>query len=87
MRGPVPVDPKIRQAAEWLAMTQLKESSRIRWFGFILFSFAAVGTVSFALTSSAWWWLGAAARFSCALCPLMPNHQRRRIEMLKLEGS
>jgi uncharacterized membrane protein (UPF0136 family) len=88
MRGPVPVDPKIRWAAEWLATTQLKASSRLRWLGFILFAFATVGNVSFALTSSPWWWLGAAAMLIfCALCLLMPIHLRRRIQMLRLETS
>ena len=88
MRGPVPADPKIRQTAEWLATTQLKESSRLRWFGFSLFAFATVGNVSFALSSSPWWWLGAAATLSFSgLCLLMPRHLRRRIEMLKHETS
>jgi hypothetical protein len=60
MRGPVPADPKIRQTAEWLATKQLNETERYRWIGLIMFVFLTVGNVSLALTTSPWWWLGAA---------------------------
>jgi len=88
MRGPVPTDPQVRQAAEWLAINQLKETSRFRWLGLILLVFLTMVSVAIALTSSLWWWLGAVAMFSmCALFLLMPIHLRRRIEMLKQETS
>jgi membrane protein YdbS with pleckstrin-like domain len=88
MRGPVPTDPEIRQAAQWLATNQLKESSRFRWLGLILLVFVTMVSVAIALTSSPWWWLGAVAMFSMfAFFLLMPIHLKRRIEMLKLETS
>jgi hypothetical protein len=68
MGGPVPADPHIRQAAEWLATNQLNESSRHRWLGLIFLVFVTVGIVVAALTSSPWWWLGAAAMFSLCAC-------------------
>jgi general stress protein CsbA len=88
MRGPIPTDPQVRQAAEWLAINQLKETSRFRWLGLILLVFLTMVSVAIALTSSLWWWLGAVAIFSMfAFFLLMPIHLRRRIEMLKQETS
>jgi len=87
MRGPVPTDPQVRQAAEWLAINQLKETSRFRWLVLILLVFLTMVSVAVALTSSLWW-LGAVAMFSMfAFFLLMPIHLRRRIEMLKQETS
>jgi uncharacterized protein YjeT (DUF2065 family) len=88
MRGPVPADPKIRRAAEWLATNQLNETSRYRWIGLIMFVFFTVASVAFALTWSSWWWLGAVAMFSlCAWFMVLPRHLRRRIELLKHDPS
>jgi hypothetical protein len=88
MRGSVPIDPEIRQAAEWLATNQLKEFSRFRWLVLILSVFLTVGSVAIALTSSAWWWLGVVAMFSMfAFFLVLPIHLNRRLEMLKLETS
>jgi hypothetical protein len=85
--GPVPLDPKIRQAAEWLATNELNELTRFRWVGLILFLFLTVSSVLFALTSP-WWWLSAAAiLFFFAFCLLRPSHLKRRIEILKLGAS
>jgi general stress protein CsbA len=88
MRGPVPADPRIRRAAEWLATNQLNETSRYRWIGLIMFVFFTVASIAFALTWSSWWWLGALAMFSLsAWFMVLPRHLRRRIELLKLETS
>lgn len=87
-RGPVPADPHIRQAAEWLATNQLNESSRHRWLSLIGIVFVIVGIVDAALTSSAWWWLGAAAMLSlCAWFLVWRIQLKRRIEMLKHDPS
>jgi Flp pilus assembly protein TadB len=88
MRGPVPADPRIRQAAEWLATKQLNETSRYRWIGLIMFVVLTMGSVVIALTSSPWWWLEAAAMFSMfAFFLVLPTHLKRRIEMLQHEPS
>ena len=88
MRGPVPADPRVRQAAEWLATTQLKASSRYRWIGLIIVAFYTVASVAFALTWSLWWWPVAVAAFSlCAWFIVLPRQLRRRIEMLKPDRS
>lgn len=88
MRGPLPTDPQIRQAAEWLATNQLNETSRFRWLGLIFLGFVTVVSVAIALTSSPWWWLGAVAMVSMfAFFLLMPIHLRRRLEMLRAETS
>jgi general stress protein CsbA len=88
MRGPVPVNPQIRKAAEWLATNQLNETSRFRWLGLSLLLLLTIASVAIALTSSLWWWLGTVAMFSMlALFLMMPIHLRRRIEMLRAETS
>jgi Flp pilus assembly protein TadB len=88
MRGPVPTDPQIRRAAQWLATNQLNETSRFRWLVVILLAFVTMVTVAIALTSSPWWWLLVVGMFSMfAFFLLMPIHLRRRIEMLKIETS
>jgi Flp pilus assembly protein TadB len=88
MRGPVPTDLRIRQAAQWLATNQLKETSRFRLLVLILLAFVAMVSVAIALTSTPWWWIWVVAIFSMfAFFLLMPIHLRRRIEMLKLEAS
>lgn len=87
-RGPVPRDPEIRQVAERLATSQLKEISRTRWLGLPVFSFVLVSSVFSALNETPWWWLGAAVAFAfMALIALLPIHLKRRIKLLQLEAS
>jgi hypothetical protein len=84
MRGPVPHDPDVRQAAERLATQQLNEFSRFRWLGLSVFAAFTLLSTFLALTSSPSWW-AATALFAVfeGLYLLLPLHLRRRVALLK----
>lgn len=85
MRGPVPQDTETRQAAERLAIHQLKEFSRFRWLGLCVFAAFTLLSGYLALTSSPSWW-AATAVFAVfeGLYLFLPRHLRRRVDLLKL---
>ncbi len=84
MRGPVPQDAETRQAAERLAIHQLNELSRFRWFGLCVFAAFTLLSGYLALTSSPSWWAATAvfAAFE-GLYLFLPRHLQRRVNLLK----
>lgn len=88
MRGPVPLDPDIRQAAARLATLQLKQFSRLRGgFGLLLFGTLTMFSAFHALTDSPWWWVTAALFLAlCALYVILPRHLKRRLEILSQDS-
>jgi Flp pilus assembly protein TadB len=87
MRGPVPLDPEIRQAAARLSRLQLKQySPGRRWLGVIFFGALNVLYGLLALTDSPWWWIAFAIFLGFgALNVMLPRHLQRRLEMLSQE--
>jgi len=88
MRGPVPLDPEIRQATVRLTRLQLKQYSRGRlWLGAFFVGALNVLYGFLALTESPWWWIpfGIFLGFG-VLNVVLPRHLRRRMEMLSQEA-
>jgi hypothetical protein len=87
MRGPVPLDPDIRQAAAQLARLQLKQySGRIFWLSAVTIAVVAILSGVLVLRESRWWLIGTAMTLAFGVyAALEPRRLRRRIEYLSQE--
>lgn len=86
LRGPVPDDQQIREAAHRVALHDLAGMGRLR--GFALLVSAALGIVGviFALTGVAWAWLAVAfAAVVVAIQVWLPRHLQHRADLLGAE--
>lgn len=84
LRGPVPEDQQIREAAHRLVIGQLVQMGRLRTFSIVAFAVAEVVYVVLALTFTPWWW-AAAALFAVMLAHQLwlPHHLQHRAELLR----
>ena len=88
LRGPVPAQPGVREAAHGLAVAQLAQYDRQRIWPTPFFLLVALLSAFLAVTDSPWWWVAVVAWIVAAAGhPYMRSRLRRRAELLRGDGS
>jgi hypothetical protein len=84
MRGPLPPDPQLRQAAAGVAAFQLDQWHRQRYWGPALWVALVALGVWLTVSDSPWWGVSVALFSGFLLAQLwMPRHLRRRLALLQ----
>ncbi len=88
MRGPIPPEPDIREAAHRIALQQRRELLSKRRLSAVTFAAITVLNVLLAMTTSPWWWLAVLLFVSLASWQLwwLPSHLARRADRLRPGG-
>jgi hypothetical protein len=88
LRGPVPEQPEVREAAHGLALAQLVQYERQRRWASPFFVLVALLSAYLAVTDNAWWWVAVVAWTVAAVGhPWMRSRLRRRAELLRGPGA
>jgi hypothetical protein len=85
MRGPIPLEPDIREAAHRIALQQRRELLSKRTFSVVTFAAITTLNVFLAITASPWWWLTVLFFVSLSSWQLwwLPRHLARRADRLR----
>lgn len=83
VRGPVPAEPAVREAARGLALAQLVQLDRQRRWAPTFFVLVGLLSAYLAMTDSPWWWLAVVAWAVAAVGhPWLRSRLRRRTALL-----